>query len=66
MKETHALTMSAKKTYTKLLFFIISAGINVNTGKNQHVSHVYIATAGLNIQSTINGSSKPRAKNHHV
>jgi hypothetical protein len=36
-----------EETYTKLLFSGISAGINVNTDRNQQAIHMYIASAGL-------------------
>jgi hypothetical protein len=57
MEEIHALlkkNSSSKVAYTKLLFSGFSTGINVNTGKNQHVSHVYIETSILNKQSFTN------------
>jgi hypothetical protein len=38
---------AVKEAYTKLLFSGISAGINVNTDRNQQASHMYIASAGL-------------------
>lgn len=58
----------SKEAYTKLLFSGISAGINVNTDRNQHASHVYIATAGLASieKAPQTEASIPRAKKHQV
>uniref|UniRef100_A0A0A9EJD6 GPI ethanolamine phosphate transferase, putative n=1 Tax=Arundo donax TaxID=35708 RepID=A0A0A9EJD6_ARUDO len=39
--------MSAPLKITKLLFSGISAGISVNTDRNQQTSHMYIASPGL-------------------
>lgn len=38
---------AVKEAYTKLLFSGISAGISVNTDRNQQASHMYIASEGL-------------------
>jgi len=41
-----ACMKAVKEAYTKLLFSGISAGISVNTDRNQQASHMYIASTG--------------------